>query len=186
MEQIELERGQLDRLSILQDFAPRRVDAQPLERQRPWRLRGPAPTAPEDGTDAGGEFARAERLGDVVVRADREPDDFVRLLGPGREHHHVDRGGGAQLAEYLETVQPRKHDVQHDDIRMEGLRLGQCGGAVRRRLHLEPVAGQIRTEKVDNAFFIIYHKDFRHVCIVAQAAGTATKEPPWGRPGPSV
>src|SRR5580765_4515174 len=41
--------------------------------------------APEDGADARGELSRRERLRDVVVGAELEPDDPVGLLAPGRQ-----------------------------------------------------------------------------------------------------
>ena len=49
-----------------------------------------ATAAPEHRLDPGDELPRAERLRDVVVRADREPDELVDLLGPGRQQDHRD------------------------------------------------------------------------------------------------
>ena len=70
------------------------------------------------------ELADRERLRDVVVRAELEPDHLVELVVSRRQHH--DRHGAARpepLAD-LEPVEPRQHHVKHDKV--DGLR-GETG-----------------------------------------------------------
>ena len=58
-----------------------------LERAEPDGLaggRGPPLDAPQQRPDAGDQLARRERLGHVVVGADAEPDQHVRLLRRAR------------------------------------------------------------------------------------------------------
>ena len=57
-----------------------------------------------------------ERLRDVVVRAELEPDDLVQLVVAGREHDDRHRAARAEPLADLEPVDPRQHDVEHDEI----------------------------------------------------------------------
>ena len=69
--------------------------------------------------DAHQELARAERLGEVVVRAFAETLEAGFLSGARRQQHdrHVaQRGVGAQLADQPEAVEVRPHDVGNDQI----------------------------------------------------------------------
>ena len=66
--------------------------------------------------DARDQLVRAERLGDVVVGAELEPDDAVGFLGARRQHddRHCGRGRiGAQRVADLEAVDARQHQVEH-------------------------------------------------------------------------
>ncbi len=81
------------------------------------------------------ELVRAERLRDVIVRADLEPDDPLRLVGAGRQHDDRN-GGGPRLAAHdpadLKTVHLRQHQVEHQ----------QVGRTIRERLERLPPGGQ--------------------------------------------
>src|ERR1035437_7583167 len=77
-EQVELRRGQGDRRSIDAHFAAARVEGQ-TGWQRPLTgARGARP--PQESLDPGDEFARTERLDEVVIRSDRESYDAIYLL----------------------------------------------------------------------------------------------------------
>lgn len=69
--------------------------------------------------DAGHQLARRERLGQVVVAADRETDDAVQLLRSSREEDDVRIGEGPDQAEDLEPVEARQHDVEDHHVRDE-------------------------------------------------------------------
>jgi hypothetical protein len=103
------------------------------------------PGAPQRRLHARAELAHRERLGDVVVGAELEPEDLVDLLGLGREHDDRDRRAGPQAAAHLEAVHPGHHHVEHDEV--EGL----LGEAVQRlaavgRLH-DVVAVPLQRER---------------------------------------
>ena len=53
--------------------------------ERPWLLDGPR-TAPQRRTDPREQLGEAERLGDVILRAELEPRHLVHLTGPRAEH----------------------------------------------------------------------------------------------------
>ena len=75
--------------------------------------------ASQDGLDPGGEYPRAERLGDVVVGPPLEPCHHVALLALGGEHDDRDVAGlGVALEPTadLEPVDHRQHQVEHDQV----------------------------------------------------------------------
>ena len=74
------------------------------------------PGAPQRGLHARAELAHRERLGDVVVGAELEPEDLVDLLGLGGEHDDRDRRARAQAPADLEPVDLRQHHVEHDEV----------------------------------------------------------------------
>ena len=79
---------------------------------RPRRPLGPA----QDRPDARDELARAERLGQVVVGAELEPEQLVELVVAGREHHDRDRRVAAQLAGDVEAVEAGQAEVEDDQV----------------------------------------------------------------------
>ena len=78
--------------------------------------------------DAGHQFARAERLGDVVVAADFKAENAIDLIGSRRQKN--DRrarefGGLADLPAKIEPILPGQHHVQHDEIGLPALQFLQ-------------------------------------------------------------
>ena len=77
--------------------------------------------APEQRPDAAPELADRERLRDVVVGAELQPEHLVELVVAGGEHHDRHGAACAQALADLEPVQPREHHVEDDEI--DGLRV---------------------------------------------------------------
>src|SRR5262249_12691507 len=71
--------------------------------------------AAEDRLDPGRELARGERLRDIVVGAELEPSDTVRLLIARREHDDRHLRARANAAAALGAVDPRQADVEDDE-----------------------------------------------------------------------
>ena len=86
-QQVELTRGQAERLVVPDHVSARRVDDEPVEGQL---LVGHDVElgAPQHGANAGSELTGRERLRNVVVGAELEPDDPVGLLAAGGQHDH--------------------------------------------------------------------------------------------------
>ena len=112
--------------------------------------------APQDGLDAGDDLVEAERLGDIVVAADREAGDLVFGVVLGREEE--DRRGVAGRAEALgdaEAVHVGQHHVEDDQVgflfehRRDGL------GAVADRTDREAGEAQARGEEVSDVGLVI-------------------------------
>ena len=77
--------------------------------------------ATEHRADARRQLARAERLRDVVVGAELQPDDLVDLGVARREHHDRHARLGTDLARHLEAGQLGEHQVEEHEVRLVGL-----------------------------------------------------------------
>jgi hypothetical protein len=73
----------------------------------------------EECVDSCKEFADAEGLGDVVISAEVQSDDFVDLLTFSSQHQDGRRiFFGAELFAYVVPTRAGEHDVQDDDGRV--------------------------------------------------------------------
>src|SRR3954451_1260937 len=120
------------------------VDAQVAHLERAVAVvAGPRhPGAPQRGLDPRAELAHGERLGDVVVGAQLEPDHLVDLLRLRGQHDDRHARASAQPPAHLEPVDVGEHEVEHHEV--ERL-LGEARERllpVRRRDHLLVVALQ--------------------------------------------
>ena len=75
-----------------------------------------AARAAQDDLDARQQFARAERLGQVVVGAHLQADDAIGFLAARGQHDDRDVGVGAQRAAQREAVVAGQHEVEHDQV----------------------------------------------------------------------
>ena len=117
-EQLELGGRQVELLAVEGDLEIAPVDDEFADGQPVVAPLGPA-HAPQHGFHPQDEFARAEGLGHVIVRADFQPGDALGGLALGGEHQHGDRGGvrlGFELAADLLAVHVREHQVEHDEV----------------------------------------------------------------------
>ena len=119
-EELELPRGEAQRLPLLGHDARGGVDLEAVEGE-PLLLRARRLGAPQHGADAGRELARRERLRHVVVGAELEPDDPVGLLASRGEHDHRELRAGADPPAQLEAVRSGQHQVEHDEVGPLGL-----------------------------------------------------------------
>ena len=64
------------------------------------------------------QLADEERLGQVVVRAELQPEYLVDLVGLYGEHEdRVPQAGGAHLAQHVEAAPVGKAHVEDDEVR---------------------------------------------------------------------
>src|SRR6478736_1324336 len=84
----------------------------------------PALGTTEDRLDPGRQLAGRERLRDVVVGAELEAGDAVRLLVAGSEHDDRNLRAGADLAADFEAVHAGQADVEHDETHRLATELG--------------------------------------------------------------
>src|SRR5215207_9122381 len=90
------------------------------------RYRGPA----HDRPDARHQLPDGERLGDVVISPQLEPDDPVYLVVAGGQHDDGHVALRPDPPYNLRAVELGEHDVQHDQVRLIGLERFQSGLAV--------------------------------------------------------
>ena len=88
----------------------------------------------ENRADAKHEFLRAERLGEVIVGAERESANAVLFFAARREHedgHVARRLVRPQLLEHVVARRAGQHEVEHDQrgtlLPSGGQRLGSGG-----------------------------------------------------------
>ena len=117
------------------------------------------------------ELADRERLRDVVVRAELEPDDLVELVVAGGEHDDRHLALGAQALADLEPVELRQHQVEHDEV---DLLLGESRQsllAVARLEHAEALALERVGEELLDGVLVVDEEDGRGVGHVGSAIG---------------
>jgi hypothetical protein len=133
---------------------------------RQWALK----TA-EHGLDAGHEFARAERFGNVVIGADLQTEDAVGLAAFGGEknyRHGSEAGSLANRAAEFETIFARDHDVQHKQSGTLALGIGDHSRAVGIDAHCEAVVLQVMANEAGNIGIVFDDEDaWFHGLIVA-------------------
>ena len=91
----------------------------------------------EERPHACDELAGAERLHHVVVAADREANLEIRLAVAGGEHEDRHTPVALDLPAHAETVEARKHQVEHDEIGAEAAAEVDALDAVAGRFDLE-------------------------------------------------
>ena len=131
--QRELERREGERLAIDAYLVRFSVDGEVAEAAGGGGECGPAPAparAAQHRLDAGDQLAWREGFGQVVVRADREADQLIHLIGTGRQHDDVRIGEGTELAANFQPVHLGEHQVEHDDVGRLASGQVQCRPAI--------------------------------------------------------
>ena len=120
----------------------------------------PGPLHPsEQGPDPGDDLAHRERLGEVVVGADAEPDEDVGLVGARREHEDGHGAHGLDAAAHLEAVEAGEHDVEHDEVGVVPLERRDGTGAVVGLLDDEALGPQAVADGLVDHRLVLHHED---------------------------
>ena len=112
---VELLRRQCELLAVQKRLIVVRQDGQLADGEL-FRLRGRLGAA-QELFDADGELARGDRLRQIIVRADLQPDDAVDVLAAGAQHNDRHVAFPPQRAADLVAVHAGQHHVQHDGVR---------------------------------------------------------------------
>jgi hypothetical protein len=129
-EKLVLVRGEALPLALHRHLARREVDGQPaaLEARLVAGL-----DAAQDGADARQQLARVERLGEIIVGAQLQPDDLVGIVAP-RGHHDERRAPAlADAPGESEAVHPGQHEIHQQDVEPARRQLLQGLPAVHRK-----------------------------------------------------
>ncbi len=103
-----------------------------------------------------------EGLGHVVVGAEGQAATVVPVVPAGGQDYHGDAGPSAHLAQHLETVQAREHEVEHHEVG-GGIRKGREEVLPRREESgVEPVVGEKRADKVEQLRIVVDYADRGH------------------------
>ena len=106
------------------------------------------------------QFARIEWLGEVVVGAKFETENFIDIFIARREHEN--RGGmicRPQTAAHLEAVEFREHYIQHDQGGMFVARQIERRLAVFCRDDAKTFAFEIHPREFDDGGFVVDEED---------------------------
>jgi hypothetical protein len=138
------------------------VDRDRARCDRIGRRRSTRCRSTQDRSDAKHELPRAEGLREVVIGAQREASNAIRLLAPSGEHQHGHiprRLVGAKLLEDLEAREAREHEIEHDQ---RGTLLARSRERVRsRRGGPDTIAGfgQMIRDQRDDVGLIVDDED---------------------------
>ena len=84
----------------------------------------------KDGPNTGDQFARIERLGEIVVGAGFEAGNAVGVIAAGSEYDDGYLRMQANAAENFAAVENRQHDVEDNDLECAGGRFADAGFSV--------------------------------------------------------
>ena len=130
----------------------------------------PARRAARDGPDPRDELAQPERLDDVVVRAELEPDDAVDLLALRRDHDDRHVRAGPQLAADREAVDIGQPNVEQHEVgrrRVEGFLPGGDTG------DLEALRREPLDERLRDRVFVLDDEQVHDLIVGVRARPTA-------------
>ena len=157
VEQIELQRREWHRPAVAFHRAPARVDAQAGGLGHAFGER--ATRAPQQRAHARDQFGGAEGLGDVVVSADLEPEEFVALARARGDDENGHLAVATQAARDLEPVEAGQAEVQHHERRLETREIRQRPSAVGRLVTLEAHGLEVLGNDVGDARVVLDDED---------------------------
>jgi hypothetical protein len=158
-QQVELANRQRHRPAGDSHLAGGRIDGHVPGAQRHGALAVAGPGPAQHAAHPGDELAGAERLDDVVVGAQLQADDPVRLVALGGQHDDRGRVLGADLAAHLQAIHTRQHQIQDDQVRDVGAEGRQRGRAVLGRLDAITLTFQVVLHDLADGRFVIDDQD---------------------------
>ena len=121
--------------------------------------------APQQRFHARPQLARAEWLGDVIVRAHFEAHDAVGFLAPRGQHQDrqaIERLIAADFLADFEARKLRQHQVEQQNVRRRFAHLRQARGAVGRRGDLESFALEVVADQLDDIAVVFDQQNSFH------------------------
>src|SRR5208282_401172 len=165
LQQLELLRGEIHRLPLTRHLATAQIYLD-ITKRVAVLLFGNGMRTAEDGLYAGQQLTNGERLGDVIIRSQLEPDDFVHFLAPGGKHD--DRDGRPLGLELFANVQPahaRHHDIEDHEVGRFVERAFQSSNAVRGANHLISFVLEVVAQTGNHVGFVFDNQDLGHLMI---------------------
>ncbi len=152
----------MNRFAAPRDAVPVQVDFKAVGADHA-RLPDVAMYTAEHGTYPRNEFTRRKRFGDVIVRAEFQPDQAVSLTIAGREHDDRHVRIAAQNPAHIDSVHAGQIQVEHDEIGPFVAGYGDGRRAVIGRQHFEARLFQVILGQLDYFGFVVhYHNQFVH------------------------
>src|SRR5258706_363283 len=164
IEQPEFERAKRNGLPGMTDAVRRRIDGQLADFNGAGRVRGRLRTA-EQRFDARQQFAGAERLGDVIIRAHLQAHNAIGFIAPRGEHQNGETIQRVIPANFPANVEPGnlgKHEVEKQQIRRRLLQSIETAGAVKGRLNLKAFICKVVANQLDDIAVVFNDQDSFH------------------------
>src|ERR1700760_950122 len=114
LQQTELDASEINRNAVHPYFARGRIKLDLTDDDGVAGGRR-ARSAAQDGTDARDQFTRVEGLGQVVVRADFEPENTIDVFAARGKDEHRNRRVCAYPAQHIESAHAGQHEVEDDE-----------------------------------------------------------------------
>jgi hypothetical protein len=111
---------------------------------------------------SGAQFSGVKRLGKVIVRAKLEPKYSIHIRPARRQQQHRNQRRSPQLAQHVQPVHLRHHDVKHNDVRVAGLGPRQPSLAVVYRFYLEALGLQVFADQSTKLNIVVNYQDSIH------------------------
>ena len=116
-------------------------------------------TAPQHRFHTRHQFTRAERFGQIVIRARLQPDHFFVTVHPGGQQDD----GGIMVrpidAHKFIPIHLGHHDIEDDQVGFLAFRDRQGFPSIGGGHHPEPALGQVGFHKRNQAGFVIHYQD---------------------------
>ena len=164
--QVEFGAGELQRFALALCSTRDRIHFQTLESQRPFqcgrRGRGRA-HAPQHGLQPCHQFARLERLGQIVIRPQFQPDHAVHHVAPCRQHHDRQFALAPDGAAQFEAVHFRQHHVEDGGIETAGTQQAQSFRGCKRLHQFQPKTTEIGRQRRPQIRIVIDQQNACHV-----------------------
>ncbi len=152
IQQAEFQRRERHRLAVVRHAVGGRVDHQPAHLDHARRLSRRLGAA-EQRFDTGNQFARAEWLCHVIVRAHFQPHDAVRFLAPGGQHQNrqaIQRLVAPDVPADFETRKFWQHQIEQQHVRRCFPQLHQTSRSVVGSRDLKSFAFEVVTNQLDD------------------------------------
>ena len=124
--------------------------------------------APQGRSQTRHQLVHAERLGDVVVGTGVERGDLVGLGVADGEHDDRYGAPAAQTADDVDTVDPRKPEVEHHHVGMVVRREVERVLAVGRKVDVVPACPQVDPERAQDLRLVVddQHTGHADTCLI--------------------
>ena len=109
--------------------------------------------------DAGGQLARVERLGQIVVCADLQSDDAIDVLAAGGQQNDGHGGAPSKGAQNLEAVLLGQHHVENDELVAAARREIDCACARMMGIDIKPFAAQQLADQLAQLPVVVHDQD---------------------------
>ena len=126
--------------------------------------------APQQRIEAQFQFARFERLAEIIVGAALQTGDAVFRVAPRGEHEDRDIGFAAHEGGQNEAVFARHHYVEHQPVEGEALHQDAGFRRVGRRGHPESVFAQEALQQAAQPRVVVDHQKMRRIRRISGAA----------------